>query len=275
MAKKNTIVGTYAVQTFDFSTWCNEEQPVKMETKLKKKNKKKIVYPMFAEFAVHTSDTYWHKKFNVLANGKIPKYFTVYGDTIAYSKSGKMVEWQRTSDNAEDTKTCIEFFKNYGGLFSKRDETEFIEQSMTPSDSYVEICSEDPPIIKTWTQYDKKSQELLIKNYTQDLGDQMNLTKSERLLLLQTLRLDIADKRFNKNNIVLNNNKIVDIIGLQSDKNKVFRITESSTRNVKKVEPKVSNSSDFDYPKDMVVNYQQRFEKYYELMNKKCLKYKN
>lgn len=270
-------VGTYSVQSIDFSTWFNEYNQVKAEPKPKKNNKKKIVHPMFTYFATQCNDAYWIKRFNIWSTGKLPKCFAVIDDVVIYKKSGKgheVMEWKRTGNLLDDTMSCIEFFKTHGGLFSKKDEMEAIaiEESMTPSSDPCPVLeTEDSNLPKNWAQYDKKMQELLIKNYIQQIGDQMKFNQKDRQLLLQTIRLAVVAKNFNKNNIVIKDKKIVDIVGLQWDENKIFRINLPTSRCVKKSEPSID--SETDYPKDMVTQYHQKFEKYHDMVDKKYLKY--
>lgn len=267
----NKKVGQYAVTSIDFNTWFGEESNVKVVPKNKKqKTKKKIVYQIFSDMALVVPDIFWVKKFNLWASGKIPKYFTVNNNVISYNKSSTSIDCVLDQDVDTNAKLCIQFFKTYGGIFSKIDEYE-VEKELSS-----EIPSETTePEPKTWTQCDKKSQELMIKVYTNQLSDSLNLTNKEYCLLLQTLRLAVSAKNFNKSNIVIDNGKIIDIKGLLWDSNtKKFKLDYVTTNTQhKKTEVDSSDEECPDITKDMIPQFNQKIKKYYELYEKKYEKY--
>jgi len=255
-------VGQYAVISIDFNTWFNEEQPKVLTKNKKQKTKKKIIYPLFLDFASLTTDPFWIKKFNVWANGKLPKYFSIIDDTLIYKKGND--QHTLKLNNVDE---CISFFRNHGGLFSKKNEIEESSESTTIIDSY-------EPVEVLWGKSNKKTQELLVKEYVATLSKTMGLSSHEQSLLLQTVRLSITSKNFNKNNIELSNNKIVHIKGLMCDQeSKVFRL-DTSSRQIKKKSVVEEVDVEPDYPKDMVTNYKQKIDKYNKYFAKKVEKYK-
>lgn len=277
MSKVNQI-GKYSVTSIDFNSWFDAEQNVKVVPKNKKlKNKKKIVYPIFLEYSTKASDIFWVKKFNLLANGKMPKYFSVTTESnymiIHYIKPGTNVNCVLDKDVVTNTKNCIQFFKDYAGIFSKNNEND---------ESDVEVSSDLPseitePDVKTWAQYNKKMQELMIKNYTNELIDMMNLNNKEANLLLQTLKLSLSAKNFNKSNIVIDQGKITLIKDLLWDENtKMFKIDIASSKSTYKKISEDSSEDDIyvcDMKKDMIPQFNQKIKKYYELYDKKYIKY--
>jgi len=273
MSKK---VGSYAVTSIDFNAWFGEEHNVKVLPKNKKqKNKKKIIYPIFLDFANYSTDIFWVKKFNLWANGKIPKYFTIGDKVIYYNKSNHIIECILNQDIETNTKNCVLFFKTYGGIFSKNDEQE--EEEELSSEVFSDMTEPEP---KTWSQWDKKSQELMIKNYTNDLIEMMNLNQKESNLLLQTLKLSISAKNFNKSHIVIEKGKIISVKGLLWDKTtKMFKIEycNASSKPIYKKYDDSENSEDdlyiSDMTKDMIPQFNQKIKKYYELYDKKYKKY--
>lgn len=273
-------VGEYSVTSIDFNTWFTEDQNVKVVPKNKKqKTKKKILYPIFMEFSAISTDIFWTKKFNLWATGKLPKFFSINENVLTYNKNSA-VECIFDQDVNTNMKACIKFFKIYGGLFSKKDENDVDEDEETSSDPTSELTEPEP---KTWSQFDKKSQELMLKNYTNDLTEVMSLTTKESSLLLQTLRLAVSAKNFNKNNITIDQGKITDIKGLLYDSsNKLFKIdyTISNAKVIikKKDLEDSEESSDSDtyvseLTKDMIPQFGQKINKYYELYDKKYKKY--
>lgn len=271
-------VGEYSVTSIDFNTWFTEDQNVKVVQKNKKqKTKKKILYPIFMEFSAISTDIFWTKKFNMWATGKLPKFFSMNENVLSYNKNA-VVECIFDQDVETNMKACMKFFKIYGGIFSKKDENEVDEEEEDPtSDPTSELTEPEP---KTWSQFDKKSQELMLKNYTNDLTDVMSLTTKESNLLLQTLRLAVSAKNFNKNNITIDQGKITDIKGLLYDStNKLFKIDYniSNTKVVIKKKDSEESSEDDTYvselTKDMIPQFGQKINKYYELYDKKYKKY--
>jgi hypothetical protein len=273
-------VGSYSVTSIDFNTWFVEDNTVKVIPKNKKqKNKKKIIYPIFLELATVTNDIYWTKKFNIWATGKIPKFFQAVGNEISYIKNNTIIA-SCLLDNDVNTnmKNCVQFFKTYGGFFSKNDEKEIDEDEELSSDITSDITE---PECKTWSQSDKKSQELMLKKYSNDLTEMMKLSHRESNLLLQTLRLAVSAKNFNKNNMILDQGKIIDIKGLLYDNNtKLFKIDYTLT-SVKMINKKIKDSDESseddiyvsEYAKDMIPQFNQKITKYYELYEKKYAKY--
>ncbi len=263
-------VGSCATTSIDFNTWFNDEQKAKVIPKNKKlKTKKKIIYPMFVEYANITMDTFWSKKFNIWANGKLPKYFSVTESSIIFEKDDTVVVCDLTHNPIVDTKLCIQFFKLYGGIFSVKDQREdIVEYSSTPAS---DIVSNDPlsVIDKQWSQIDKIKQEILIKNYVYNIATVLSLTSKESNLLLQTVKLAVYSKYFNKNNIVLEEEKIINITNLKWDKEtRRFKADYTIPKTLKKQDDEI-----IDLPKDMIPQYNSKIEKYYESYEKKYSRY--
>jgi len=270
----NHKVGSYAVTSIDFDEWIKEEHNVKTN-KTKKKNKKKIVYPLFLEYAALCDDVFWVKKFNLFASGKLPRYFIFQQHCFVYQKPSPVITCPLSGNHNEDVKTCMDFFKTYGGLFSKKDEQQYMEdeltQSMTESTTSEIVDSTSSQSNVVWTKCDKKSQELMIKHYVSEIASVMKLTIKEQNTLLQTIRLSVYCKNFNKNNIVIDNDRILEIKDLQWDKaTRSFKIDMHGTIKLKKED----EDEKLDYPKDMILSLQSKFDKYHDLYDKKYQKYK-
>jgi len=268
-------VGEYSVTSIDFNTWLGAETPKVVQKNKKQKTKKKIVYQLFVDFASISTDIFWTKKFNLWASGKLPKFFSLNDNVLSYNKNTS-IECVFDQDLSTNMKNCMEFFKTYGGIYSKNDE-KIIEDEELSSDFTSELTEPEP---KNWSQFDKKTQELLLKIYTNDLTSVLNLTNKESNLLLQTLRLAVSAKNFNKNNISIEEGKIINIKGLMHDKeNKLFKIDYniSHIKTVSKKKDSEESTEDDSYiselTKDMIPQFTQKFNKYYELYDKKYKKY--
>ena len=257
----NKKVGSYAVTTIDFNSWIKEENTMMINKSKKQKNKKKLVHPIFLNFQPYTTDSFWIKKFNLFANGKLPKYFSFQDMKLSFQKSSE-VSCLFTDDDLSNTKMCIQFFQTYGGIYSQLDE-KLVSEELTESDY-------SQPETKVWLKLDKKSQELIIKDYVDQMTIVLKLTKKEANLLLQTILLAVSDKSFNKsNNIVYQHGKITEIKNLMWDQDKQFKINYTS------VKKKLADSQTDDYPKDMMTQIQTKMNKYHDYYDKKYEKYKN
>lgn len=219
MLKKSKI-GKMAVTSIDFDAWFKNEPVVKQPVKTNKKFNKKVIYPLFLTYAELTTDIFWVKKFQLWANGKLPKFFTVIDHTITFDKKNIHATWTPTNNPEQDVLSCISFFTVHAGLYSKKDEqnAKLIESS---SDS-----SEHEAIEYGWTNFNKYKQELLIRSYVNELAkSELQLTDKEKKLLLQLIRLGIATKNIQNNAIEINQNKISNIKGvLWNPQTREFRI---------------------------------------------------
>ena len=280
-------VGSYSVNQINFEEWFKSDQSAGPIKPKKQKNKKKVIYPQLVDYANYTDDVFWVKKFNIWASGKLPKHFSYNNNVLYYNRSQPSIacELSDTDDIAENTLLCIDFFKTYGGIFSKNDEQQQIEESETTETSTVSEMTESTSsqVDKVWSKCDKKAQELMLKSYVHELSVVMKLSTKEHNVLLQTLRLAVNAKQFNKNNICIELNKITEIKGLKYDANTRSFMIDYFINNQKQVKKKVVEVVDEDsddnmmnktcYSKDMITQYQQRFEKYFELYDKKYQKY--
>ena len=262
-------VGSYSTTSIDFNCWFRDEQKVVTIKTKKQKNNKKIIYPVFLECANITTDIFWEKKFNLWATGKLPKYFNFYDNCIYFTKGNTTPKCELTNDNNLNTKLCIDFFKTYGCIFSIQDEK---DEKYEPDETY--ILSEEEVKPKNWASLSKKQQDFLLRNYVTELTKLMKLNISESNKLLQTIRLSVSDKIFNKNNIIIENNNITEIKGLMWDDSKrVFKAEQS----VNKTKIKNKNNKEDDIlislPKDMIPQFSQKLEKYFEFYEKKNAKY--
>jgi hypothetical protein len=214
-------VGTYAIVSINFDAWFKNEGQEKPVYKPKKKNSKKTIYPFLLKYSNLSDDIFWNKKFNIWANGKLPKNFLIENEVIYFMKGKQKIECVKTGDDFIDLNNCIDFFKCHAGLFSKKDESEAICKVESES-------SEDTPIDDdNWSGLSKKTQEWLVRSYVVSLATVMDLSIKEKRLLLQTIRLGIAMKVITKSHINMDKGAITTIKGLlcdQSNNTKIFTI---------------------------------------------------
>lgn len=211
-------IGSMAVVSIDFDEFFKNDTNIKTIPKVNKKFNKKIVHELFLIYAELTTDIFWTKKFYLWASGKLPRFFTMNGNTITFNKNNIKATWQPTTNNQEDTLSCIQFFTVYAGLFSKKDELEAIQIES--------IEDESDDVMKSWTQLNKYEQEILIRIFVNELSNgDMKLSPKERRLLLQSIRLGIATKNITNQSIDVENNKIINIKGmLWNPETREFRV---------------------------------------------------
>lgn len=270
-------VGSYAVNPIDFNEWFKSTEQV-APTKIKKqKTKKKIIYPQFIEYANQTEDVFWSKKFNLWASGKLPKNFTVTNNILYYTKSKIIIDFPLVADGGKE---CISFFKTYGGIFSKDDEQQQIQEESEATDTTTTDLTESTTsslIERVWTKCDKKTQELMLKDYVNNLSQVMKLSTKEHNVLLQTVRLSVHSKNFNKSNICIEQDKITEIRGLKFDQQTRTFIVEMQPDRVNKKKSIIDDVDEddvkIDYPKDMITQYRVKFDKYLERYDKKYERY--
>lgn len=274
---KNNKVGSYTINVIDFNSWINDD-PIIVPKNKKAKNKKKVIYPIFMELNQVVTDPFWNKKFNLWAHGKIPKFFTVTQPDVSLTIP-TTINYKKMSHEAsyvynplitlnENAASCIQFFKTFGGFYSKTDEYNSSKDDKDDIDESFEAV-----ILTQWTQFDKKAQELMVKEYVNGMVKLLSLSHKESQLLLQTIRLAFSAKTFNKNNIKIEHNtsyKLIDINGLLWDAEKrLFKIEYT----LSKKESDDHDIEDADLAKDSVTQYQSKINKYYEMYEKKYKKY--
>lgn len=203
-------IGNISVLSIDFDTWPTSEQKDQPNIK-KKKNNKKTIYPFLLNYSCYTEDIFWDKKFTLWSNGKLPKGFIVENENVYFIKNGKRIACEKTENPGTNTELCIDFFKKYANISSKKDDL----NAINTNDSQSEESKEDIPI--SWKTLNKRNQELYIRMYVHDTGKLIDLNANEKNLLLQMIRLGIKDKKISKDNIIMADGKIREIKGIMWD----------------------------------------------------------
>lgn len=265
--KLNGKVGSYASASIDFDAWFKNEQLSTPVTKSKKtKNTKEPIYPVFEECAKNVTDIFWIKNFNIWAGGKLPKFFSYKDHTLYYNKSQNCAQCELTYDPAANTILCMNFFKMYGGIYSMQDGND----NDDPDDSDDNEKSKGPIV---WSTLSKKNQDFMIRQYVLGIKPVFNLNPKETNKLLQTIRLCVSDKTFNKSNIIIENATIIQINGLMwNPDNRIFRATYDTDKH-KKLKSKSDDIFVNSLPKDMIPQFNLKYSKYLEIYDKKNAKY--
>jgi len=260
-------VGSYAISTLDLNSWMNGAtfQP---QQKIKKtRGTKEIIHKIFADCAEVIDDPYWITKFNNISIGKFPPKFS-YNDGVLTYRKGTKYQTLNVSENAyEASHACIEFFQTNGSIFSSTDEQNASDQQRKRAE---ETSNKEP---LTWATATKKDHECLISYYTMGMQKLMELTELEVEQLRQTLRLGISNKFFGKHNITVENNRIQAVNGIlwNPESRKFYIDKDLKPDNVRVYSHKKSHTAGINSnQKDMIPQFDLKWNKYLEALNKKC-----
>lgn len=253
------------VATIDFTQiLCpgNTEQKTKKVSK-KARSTKPIVHQVFADIAVLLKDPFWKKKFTQASFGKFPAKFNFTNGALSYTKGTKSKVLYVPNNNIFEAATlCCKFFREVGGIYSPSDN---IEVSMIEED--------EAPL--TWTTAGKKSGEILLSYFYQELEERMSLAKEEVSQLKNLVRLAILNKYLGQHNIHIENRRIVGISGLHWN---------SATRrfyldpNLKPVESRSARKKEgvnHDVDKDSMPRFTFLYQKRLEHLRRKTAKLNN
>ena len=230
-------VGSVSITNVNFNSWVNT--PVVAFTAKSKKTKvKEIVNEIFVECAKVTEDPVWVEKFNLAAIGKFPTNFYYHDNTLTYKKGAKNTKIILSSNIRDAALSFINFLRVNKSIFSPLD-----EQS-TLNLEFDRINSAPNTEVLTWELVTKKIKECLISHFIIDMTRMMNLLPDQSNQLRKIIQTGIFSNLFDKNNIMLKNDRIFSIGGLLYDpENKIFYI-----------DPSLVPSTNRSYPKKKVVN---------------------
>lgn len=194
---------------------------------------KKIInykYPYFHEAATYIQDEYWKEILEALAlTGRTPRGFQYTNGCLMNKKKKKAIKL-----SVEDPQTLchdfIEFCKMHGNMFSLED-VENIENT----DLYV---SEIP--LENWKTISKSHTSLVIHITHYIRKRYPNLSKSMYDKLYTTIITQINLKTIDEHNVIIEDNEIVDIVGLDIEGDQIIlslpaapKIKPSHSKNLK------------------------------------------
>lgn len=207
------LVGAQAISTIDFNSWTQNTASTKTQKSKKTRGVKDVVHPIFTTYADVTIDPFWKEKFTNAGYGKFPQKFTYHDGILFFRKGTKTFNLELSEDHNQAVYDSIQFFKNYGGIFSSLDQQNSLDQSLEHVEELV------------WAGTSKKVQECLISHFVTDKKEQYRLNVIQTNQLRQTVKFGVYNKYFGKQNIVMASNRIEQIIGLLYDeKNKFFSV---------------------------------------------------
>jgi len=247
-------VGSTSISTVNFNSWVSTPV-IAVTEKTRKTRVKEIINDIFVDCAKVTSDPFWVEKFNLAAIGKFPTNFTYHDTTLTYKKGAKTNKIVLSNNVKEAANAFMDFLRNNKSIFSPLDEQRVID---TQSNREQISVSEIP---LTWETSSKKIKECLISYYVVDMMKMMNLTTEQAYQLKKIINTGIFSNLLDKNNIKLQNNRIISIEGLLYDPhNAIFYIDPSlvPSKHASYTKKKPTNN----IPKDTIPQFNIKWEKY-------------
>jgi len=197
----------YASLFTDFSPVAPKAKSTPKKTR--KTKTREVIHPIFVTYASKTDDSFWSEVIQDIAYGKFPKKTFYYRDgVIGHKKGAKDVQVELAANNIEATSQIIAFFRSYG-VFSPEDEE---NAHQTRLQRRVE---EAPPLI--WKDQNANMRECLIDSFVQNLQEQFELSRAEKVKLAALLKKGITERYFHDGNIALSANSILEFRGLLWD----------------------------------------------------------
>lgn len=266
-------VGSYAVSTIDFDNWVDDSKPKKERNNKQKrtKNTKPIVNPVFDQLMKYVDDKFWVEKLRKASYGQFPRYFYFNDGFLSFKKANVSQFLELKEDSNESANRCVNFMRDHGGIYSKKDELELMKKKEQES-----INSE--PIEKTWLNSNKSIRESLLSYYLTDIKERMDLSNKERSQLSKIINYGIFTKHFGNNNIIVKDNRIYQITGLLWNENtRKFYIDPSLKPIASRVYSRNKNvNNDYDSAdKDMIPQFNVRWKKLVDQLDKKQKRYKD
>ncbi len=212
--------------------------PVTKQGKIKKqKSSARLKWPIFDEMAKIETDSFWEDYWIRASKGKFPTGFSFNGNELFYSYRNKISK-AIFGDNIEDMcQLARHMYQDYSGLFSPLD-LKHINQRRELILSTNEIT--------TWSKCNPSQKSNLITYYLIELAKEYGLDTKGKNELEQTLWVGINVGAFNEKRIEIDNNKIIDIIGLEWDpeKERFYIDCEQAPHKIKKPSKNSSKQND-------------------------------
>ena len=205
--------------------------PLKKKDKLeaaqvvkKKKTLKPIINPIFEQCASLTEDKFWIATFMDCARGKFPRGFSFRNDLLTYKKANKAQRLEVSDSPSEAFTSIIEFFQKVGGIMSVLD-----RQMLQKNEDEKLVEKMAQRIDSEWKDIKiEKMKDILINEFIVDVAEKMEMDENEIKELTTTVKKGIMLKYFGRDNIKMENGKIVAIEGLiYNEKTKEYEIDKS------------------------------------------------
>jgi hypothetical protein len=253
--------GSYAVSTVYSMPW--SKKPTAVPKAKKKRTEKKVVHEIFEMCSDLTNDPYWISVFKECSRDKFPRGFSYKNGLLIHRRGNKLKRILIPTLPDEAFSIAVNFFKTSAGLMSNGDRKKLQkeeEEKLLEANSSKELLWKD---IRT-----ERVKEILISEFVRDLSLKMNYDENKRKELATTIKIGFMLKYFTGKNIVMEDSKVIDIIGLTYDKenNNFFIDPKYST---KKPVRKVKGLGIEPAKKKAKVSFISNWDKYIQSLDKK------
>jgi hypothetical protein len=247
-------MNTTSVLTIQYSN-----KTIPFSKKGKKTGKTEIIHQIFADAVKYAlGDIFWKNILTNASKGIFPKLYKYYNNILIFKqRSGKNLYKEICQDDAQLCFDNVKSFMMFNGMFSMRDT---IERKSDMSEETEENTEE----LKWKSIKSKKLKRLLLSKYVIYLTSRYNLCQKEKVNLDILLSTANATGLINKNNVIMDNNKIIDILILCYDStNRNFFIDPSAKlEKITKAQLIKINEKNTSSTNSTIANQWDKFTKY-------------
>lgn len=206
------------------------DTPVNSQGKIKRqKSSAKLKWPIFEEISKAEHDPFWKEYWIRASRGKFPPGFSFNGNELFYSYRKKVSKVTFSKDVADSCQLAKHMYQENSSIYSPLDMKHINQRKEV-------FYSNRDTDIKSWSDCNNSQKAGLITHFLVLLAREYQLSTDEKNALHQTLNVGVNIGAFNTKNIIIENNKIVDILGLEwSDEKEMFYIdTKQAPFKIKK-----------------------------------------
>lgn len=214
-------------------SWLNN--PVTKSDKVKKSKVTKIKWPIFDEMFKRESDPFWKDYWSRASQGKFPSGFSFNGSEVYYTRRNKCTRVVINDNIVEMCQVIKAAMQEHANIYSPSD-LKRLNNILNLDDNVHDI--------ESWSKCNGTKKDI-IAHYLLELGEEYKLNSKEREELDQTINVGVNIGAFNKKTIIMSNNKIVYIEGLDWDteQKKFYINTQKSPFKIKKPTSNASKKS--------------------------------
>lgn len=202
----------------------------KKEAAKSRRRKKKVINPIFTKCAEISTDPFWKDKFDKASFGKFPRGFSLNKNYLVYKRGTKNETVMVPDTPYEAYSVCISFFQSVAQIYSDED-----REHQREEERLMQLQQQLKE--RTWAKTLKRQKEVLVGLFVQELREKDNLSVKAAQRLEDIINIELLYNHFNKDNIILEEGMISEIVGLVYDEALEEYVTEEPLK------PKTSKSS--------------------------------
>lgn len=259
-------MGTQAVTT-TFTSWAATPTTSSKPRERKPKTTKRVIHPLFHEYARLSKDPYWIDFFTKAGYGKLPAKFSFKDGNLIYKKANRLRSEALPPNHMEGMWTAISFLRTHGGLSSVLDQERIQREELAFNAATINPNPE-------WKDISRKMRSVYITRFTEEQGELLHLGTYEKSLLRQTINIGINQHYFVSEDIAFQGGRIVGIRGLMyNPEQRLFyidpNIKPKVQRSATKMAPPLTDPFPPSTTSDGVPRFLRNFKKYVKDQEKK------